>query len=269
MRALPRQTRRRFRIDRLSDVVLCRVFWGSVRQKGLPEIKAIARRRGGRVLNQLIEPFLRKQPTAMFAVITKAYCHWPSMRVGTSPRATSGRKRKVRLPLCKSDDVAYLMADWSVKELGEWPDRGVIRGLLDTSAESARASAIARRPDVIPAARRRALHAGKRSAALDQFSGRRGWRTSRQGHDLSALREQGSAVSRNWFAPCLARWPRPSTSCADTTCPSKPSSNASPTCSLLGSTEPDGATLCISSYPKVHSFRSWLNFTIAKSSSGA
>jgi hypothetical protein len=34
-------------------------------QKELPEIKAIAQRRGQRVLNQLIEPFLRKQPTAM------------------------------------------------------------------------------------------------------------------------------------------------------------------------------------------------------------
>ena len=52
-------------IFQLGDDAAASFFEIGYGQKELPEIKAIAQRRGERVLNQLIEPFLRKQLTAM------------------------------------------------------------------------------------------------------------------------------------------------------------------------------------------------------------
>ena len=52
-------------ISQLGDDAAASFFEIGYGQKQLPEIKAIAQRRGERVLNQLIEPFLRKQSTVM------------------------------------------------------------------------------------------------------------------------------------------------------------------------------------------------------------
>ena len=52
-------------VSQLGDDAAASFFEIGYGQKELPEIKAIAQRRGERVLSQLIEPFLRKQPTAI------------------------------------------------------------------------------------------------------------------------------------------------------------------------------------------------------------
>src|SRR4051794_37653107 len=52
-------------ISQLGDDAAASFFEIGYGQKELPEIKAIAQQSGERVLNQLIEPFLRTQPTGM------------------------------------------------------------------------------------------------------------------------------------------------------------------------------------------------------------